>query len=309
LFSVTTKGAYSLLRNLDGGNDGTQPNGGIDIDAAGNLYGTAAYGGVHGGGTLWKYVPGTGMTTVHAFGAAGDGATPLQGAYRLANGVIIGSAAGGAVNTNGDVWRLFANGTYKSIHNFQSSPTDGHCPFSGVALASNGTIYGTVIGWGFGGIPNGAVWQIGANGKFQTIYTFKNGNDGEYPDQAPVVDASGTVYGTTHEQNGTAFAGAIWAIQSTGFKVLHDLTAATDGFEPNSPLLLDSDGNLYGTTDSGGPGGYGTVFQITPAGAFKVMHAFTGGKDGANPTGMLAHDYAGAIYGGTASGQVYKIVP
>ena len=309
LFSVTTKGAYTLLRNFDGGNDGSQPNTGIDLDSSGNVYGTAAFGGAHGGGTLWEYIVGSGMSTLHAFGAGSDGATPLQGPTHLASGIIFGSAAGGAINTDGNIWRWLPGGAYSSRHNFLSGP-DGHCPFSGVAHSSTGTVYGTVIGGGWGGLPNGAVWQITSKNVFSTIYVFKNGNDGGYPDQAPVLDKAGTtLYGTTHKQNGVEFPGAIWKITAGNFSVLYDLNGATDGFGPNSPLMLNVDGNLYGTTANGGPGGAGTVFQITPAGVFKVMHAFTGGADGGNPTGMLAHDGKGAIYGGTASGQVFKIVP
>jgi uncharacterized repeat protein (TIGR03803 family) len=73
--------------------------------------------------------------------------------------------------------------------------------------------------------------------------------------------------------------------------------------------MLNTDGNLYGTTMTGGADNFGTVFMITPAGGFSVIYSFTGGTDGAQPTGNLVHDSHGAIYGGTAYGTVFKIVP
>ena len=73
--------------------------------------------------------------------------------------------------------------------------------------------------------------------------------------------------------------------------------------------MLDKNGKLYGTTYEGGAGGVGTVFQITPAGKFAVVHSFTNGADGGNPTGNLVFGAQGALYGGTGSGQVFRLSP
>jgi uncharacterized repeat protein (TIGR03803 family) len=83
----------------------------------------------------------------------------------------------------------------------------------------------------------------------------------------------------------------------------------TDGGLIDGPLLLDVDGNFYGSATVGGAYGFGTVFQITPSGTLTVMHAFSGGYDGNYPTGPLVHDAAGNIYGGTVSGQIFEITP
>jgi uncharacterized repeat protein (TIGR03803 family) len=139
---------------------------------------------------------------------------------------------------------------------------------------------------------------------------FQNGADGEWPTQAPVVDGAGNVYGVSSTQNGTSYAGAIWKISATGhFSILHAMAGAADGYAPNSPLLLNADGLLYGTTGSGGVDGYGTVFSISKSGAFNVVHSFTAGADGAQPTGNLVQSSAGVIYGGTAYGAVFSITP
>jgi uncharacterized repeat protein (TIGR03803 family) len=83
----------------------------------------------------------------------------------------------------------------------------------------------------------------------------------------------------------------------------------TDGFAPNSPLLLNTDGKLYGTTSAGGPDNDGTVFSITKSGAFAVIHSFSNSGDGAQPTGNLVRTSTGVIYGGTAYGTVFQITP
>jgi uncharacterized repeat protein (TIGR03803 family) len=190
------------------------------------------------------------------------------------------------------------------------SGNDGHCPFSGVAVAADGTLYGTTVGVGYGGNPTGSVWKYSATGGLNTLYVFTDGNDGEWPDQAPVVDKQGNVYGTTHVQGGNNFDGAIWKIDATGtFSILHQMNGPTDGSVPNSPLLLGKHGELYGTTNTGGPGGYGTIFSITKTGTFSVIHAFANGSDGAQPTGNLVLGARDIVYGGTEYGTVFAVKP
>jgi uncharacterized repeat protein (TIGR03803 family) len=307
LFTLSTAGTYTLLYSFSGGADGNFPNGGLVINAASTVFGMTRSG-ADGYGTLWSFAGGA-LKTLHTFASGTDLAIPLQGPELNAGGTLFGSAASGTANNNGGIFRLKPNGTYTILYGFLSG-TDGHCPYSGIAVDKLTTLYGTTIGMGYGGNPTGSVWKLSKDGKLKTIYVLKNRADGEWPDQAPVLDESGNVYGTTHVRDGTDFAGAIWRIDRTGkFSVLYGLNAATDGFAPNSPLVLNTDGNLYGSTSSGGPGGYGTVFEITPSGTFTVLHSFTNGADGATPTGNLANDANGAIYGGTQSGQVFKIVP
>ena len=310
LFSMTTSGTYTLLHSFNGATDGSVPNAKLVRTHNGNLFGTAQGGGQYSGGTLWEYSAAAVMSTPHAFGASGDGSDPLQGPSLAPHADLVGTTSMGAANTNGIIFRYTRNDRYAALYNFQSD-ADGHCPFSGVAVAPNGTIYGTTVGRGYGGNPNGSVYKfIPHSKKLDTLYTFQNGNDGEWPDQAPTIGNKQIIYGTTHIQNGNNFAGAIWAISKSGtFSVLHDLNGTTDGYAPNSPLLLNTDGNLYGTTSSGGADNYGTVFSISRTGIFTLLYSFTNTGDGAQPTGNLVHDNAGAIYGGTASGTVFKIVP
>jgi len=304
LFKLTTAGVYTQLHDFVAATDGTYPAARLALGPDGSVWGVAQLGGAYSGGTLFSYGS-SGFQVKHAFGNGDDGVHPMQGPVADGTGAFVDTLAGGAYDTNGDVFKYETTGKYGSMHNFKSL-TDGHCPFSGPTVTPSGLIYGTTVGMGYGGNPNGSIWKY--DGKLHTVYSFTDGTDGEWPDQAPVGDAQGNVYGTTYIQHGKGFAGAIWKLTPSGvFSVLHSLDGATDGYQPNSPLILNKDGYLWGTTASGGAKNLGTVFRISTSGMFALMHSFTGGADGGNPTGSLVHDAAGAIYGGTVSGTVFKI--
>ncbi len=309
LFSITLAGHIAKLRTFVGSTDGSGLTARLVRQSNGDIVGIATSGGQYSSGTLWRYAANKKFSVLHAFGAPGDGSGPLQGPVGDQDGDLFGTTSGGAVATNGNAFKLSAGGTYAGLHDFLSGP-DGHCPFSGAARGAGAQLYGTTVGNGFGGNPNGSVWKISPQGTLTTLYAFTDGADGEWPRQAPVVDAQGNVFGTTSVQKGNTFAGALWTINvKSGFAVLHSFAPATDGSQPNSILISDGHGTLFGTTATGGPGGYGTVFSITEGGTFKVLHAFANGADGATPTGNLVRNAGGVIFGGTQSGQVFRITP
>ncbi len=309
LFSLSSSGTYTALHTFTAATDGSNPRAQLAMDRQGNLFGTASGGGAYGGGTLWEYTASGQFRTLHSFGAGSDGAVPMQGPTKGGHGTIYGATGEGAINGSGNLFSYANKPGYDVLYDFMSG-ADGHCPFSGVAVSAGGTLYGTTVGVGFGGNPNGSVFKYSASGGLQTLYVFADGADGEWPTQAPVIDARGEVFGTTSTQNGSSFAGAVWKIDSGGhFSVLRDLTGGTDGYGPNSPLVFDRNGILFGTTSSGGNANGGTVFSITKGGAFAVVHSFANGGDGEQPTGNLVQDSQGALYGGTGTGQVFKIVP
>ena len=223
---------------------------------------------------------------------------------------------------------------------------NGAFPFSNVAYA-NGTFYATTSD---GGLVNGSVHAphvFGSSGKFvgygvfftavkgkggyvQTyIYPFRNGPpDGATPNAGVTLDAHGNVFGTT-TFGGAAGKGAVFELtpNASGFSetLVYSFLGVKkqDGANPYSQLLIDSAGNIYGTTANGGigkscTGGCGTVFKLTPGTSGyteTILHAFTGPKDGHNPYAGLIADSGGAIYGtttfgGTANfGTVFKLTP
>ena len=90
--------------------------------------------------------------------------------------------------------------------------------------------------------------------------------------------------------------------QAQTFTVLHNFTGSPDGSLPYGSLIRDQAGNLYGTTETGGASGAGTVFKVSKSGTLTVLYSFTGGSDGANPFAELLRDAAGNFYGTTANG-------
>lgn len=145
------------------------------------------------------------------------------------------------------------------------------------------------------------------------IYSFTGGGDGEYLDTELVRDSSGNLYGTS-VQGGLFAAGTVFQVTPAGaHTVLYSFTGGSDGGEPYKGVTLDAEGNLYGTTVTGGggscDGGCGVVFELTNSGGMwtqKVIHAFTG-SDGSGPGSPVSFDRHGNIYGTTPTGGVYNM--
>jgi uncharacterized repeat protein (TIGR03803 family) len=110
-------------------------------------------------------------------------------------------------------------------------------------------------------------------------------------------------------------AAALPTAQAQTFSVVHNFTGGSDGGGPLNGLILDSAGNFYGTTNAGGASNFGVVFKMDSAGVETVLHAFTGGSDGANPNGGLVRDKTGNLYGATTAGgasgagTVFRVTP
>src|ERR1035438_6945565 len=127
---------------------------------------------------------------------------------------------------------------------------------------------------------------------FQVLHNFAGPTgDGDRPYGGPIEDAAGNLYGTT-TSGGTSGGsyGVIWKIDTTGTEsVLYNFTNGTDGVYPYGSLVVDSSGNLYGTTFEGGSGGYGTVFKLDTTNTLTTLHAFSY-SDGAYPVGGVFLD-------------------
>jgi len=136
---------------------------------------------------------------------------------------------------------------------------------------------------------------------FTTLYNFTGSSDGGYPYGNVVSDPSGGLYGTTY-YGGTAGLGVVFKLDTAGTEtVLHSFKGGTtDGEYPFAGLVRDKAGNLYGTTESDGPSGYGVVFKVDSGGTESVLYGFAGGTtDGCVPLGGLIRDKSGNLYGTT----------
>jgi uncharacterized repeat protein (TIGR03803 family) len=141
---------------------------------------------------------------------------------------------------------------------------------------------------------------------FTVLYNFTGGSDGGEPFAGVIQDSSGNLYGTTFEGGyncATGGCGAVYKLDTAGTEtVLYAFTGGKDGDTPVTPLLRDGKGNLYGTTQGGGPDGWGTVFKIDTAGKETILHTFTGGQDGGYPDQGLSMGKSGVVFGTTFYG-------
>jgi uncharacterized repeat protein (TIGR03803 family) len=303
--------------------DGSLLLGGLNFDAVGNLYGTTSDGGAYGYGTVFELTPKAGggwaEKLLHNFNNNDkDGYEPWAGVILDSAGDLYGTTTFGGAYGVGIVFELTpkAGGrwTEKILRSFNRE--DGYYPYAGVILDSGGDLYGTT-NWG-GAYGVGIVFELTpkARGRWteKILHSF-NGTDGYEPYSNLILDAAGNVYGTTVSggaQNvGVVFeltpkAGGRWTE-----RLLHSFKFdGTDGNTPYAGLILDSAGNLFGTTFNGGAYVGGTVFELTPKaeGSWteKILHNFNG-TDGQNAYAGLIIDSAGNLYGTTFAGGIYDV--
>lgn len=268
-------------------------------DSAGNLYGTAG-GGANNAGVVYKVNPSGRETMLHTFTGGSDGGSPFAGVIRDSAGNLYGTAWGGGAANHGVIYKLDASGNFTVLHNFTGGP-DGGRPYASLIQDSAGNLYGTTFA---GGADNqGVVFKVNTSGHLTVLHSFTGGPagaDGAYPFAGLSGDAAGNLYGTT-EYGGTAGQGTVFKVDTTGNEtVLYNFTAGADGGQPKARVILDTQGNLYGTTLIGGAPSHtwaGVVFKLDPAGNETVLHSFGGANDGRTPVAGLTLDSAGNLYG------------
>jgi uncharacterized repeat protein (TIGR03803 family) len=201
--------------------------------------------------------------------------------------------------------------TFGVVKNFNGSAL-GANPENGLTAGLNGMLYGTGSS---GGASNlGVVFRLSGKSNVTVLHSFAGGSsDGATPNGALIQDAGGALYGTT-TAGGASGQGTVFRLNGKTETVLYSFAGGTaDGAVPQAGLAMDKSGNLYGTTNQGGPTGNGTVFElIAPPGKNgewkeKVLHKFGANKttDGAAPIGGVTLDAAGNLYGTTSSGGSY----
>ncbi len=255
------------------------------------------------------------VNTIHTFtGGASDGGNPYAGLFEFDDiaGTLYGTTSSGTA-VSGSFGAAFdlSGTTTTTLHTFTDG-TDGGNSRAALTAGTDGNLYGTTESGGANG--DGTVFQLTVTGTLNTIHAFTSGTDGGNPYAALVEGADGNLYGTTSA--GGAGFGTIFRISTSGsFQTLYTFTGGSDGGAPYAPLIAGTDGNFYGTTSGGGAGGKGTIFEITPGGAFSSLYSFTGADDGATPYAALVQAGNGNFYGTTESGgangegTVFEFVP
>jgi uncharacterized repeat protein (TIGR03803 family) len=316
VFKVS-KHVRTLLHSFRGQPDGATPLAGVVRDGAGNLYGTTQSYGSSNCGTVFKLDRTGKLTVLHAFTDSPDGCVP-NGLIRDQNGNLYGTTVFGGPANVGTVFKVDVAGKESVLYGFTGGVLggkDGASPVAGVIRDAAGNLYGTTVG---GGPDNfGTVYKVDAAGNETVLHAFTGADiDGETPYGALARDSAGNLYGTT-QIGGTANGGTIFKVDPAGNEsVLFSFTQQAQGAYPQSSLVLDAAGNLYGNTVLSGTYDEGVVFKFDPATSTEtVLHNFGSGHDGRVPIGALTLDSAGHIYGATQlggranAGTVFVIVP
>jgi uncharacterized repeat protein (TIGR03803 family) len=329
VFQLTPSGgawSETVLYNFTGGPDGDQPIGGLAIDEAGNLYGTAADGGdpFCTCGTVFALSPsnsGWTFTVLHAFTGGTDGGVPGS-SLRYGGGYLSGTTVNGGPSNQGTVFRLQTSGG--SYFNAAFALNNGNHPWGGMNFGS----YGTTYNGGKYGLGNVYEWTYGHHLVVKHVFN-STGAAGRHPlgELLLTFNAStpSTMYGTTYD-GGVGGRGAVYKLTESLYhydvwstSVVHSFSGP-DGAYPGAGVVMDAAGNLYGTTVFGGPEFSGTVFKLTPGAKNKwtltLLYTFTGGADGGQIYSGVVFDSAGNLYGTAAGGGpagvggvVYEVTP
>ena len=333
VFEVSPNGnggwTETVLYSFTGGVDGANPYyADVIFDKAGNLYGTTVGGGANNLGVVFELSPngngGWSETVLHSFAGGIDGTNPYSGLVLDPFGNLYGTTFGGGAYGVGTVYQVKhgtgGQWTEKVIHTFDIKTGDS--PVGGLVFDSKGDLFGTTEGGG--AYKAGVVFVLQYAGKNtwtpRVLHNFTGGADGAGPYAGRLIfDKAGNLYGTT-VSGGTNYWGVVFKLfqTSSGWKeqVLYRFNGAVES-NPVSGLMMDGNGNLYGTCSNGNmTTTVGSVYKLTPSGGGKYtesdLYLFSG-KDGQFPESALVRDKAGHLYGttwmgGTAGGgEVFEL--
>jgi uncharacterized repeat protein (TIGR03803 family) len=333
VFEVTPQGTESVLYSFclkSGCSDGSLPlYGSLVMDSQGNLYGTTIEGGSYKRGTVFKVTPSGAEIVLHSFPFIGltselhprpkDGESPYGGLVLDAQGNLYGATSNGGAYDQGMIFKVAQTGEETVLYAFAGG-SDGAAPWGSLVFDGKGNLYGTTTAGGEYG--QGTVFELTSTGKETVLHSFAGPPDGALPIGNLIFDAQGNLYGTTeigspYECTGYG-CGTVFKLAPNGTEtILHNFTGGADGAFPSGGLIVDADGNYYGTAGRGGGYDHGTVFEITSAGTLTVLYTFTGGTDGGNPYATLIFDSQNNLYGTTGfygspryhAGTVFKLSP
>jgi uncharacterized repeat protein (TIGR03803 family) len=313
---------YNLLDFFECCDGGGLP-AGLVLDEKGNVYGTTATWGVYNYGNVFELSPNSGgqqWTQVNLYDFQyNDGGAIAYGGVVLSKGQLFGTTTQAGTGGLGTVFSLSpgAKGSWTEtvIHNFTGN--DAANPHAQLTVDGKGNLYGTSVNGGAFG--SGTIFQLkpGSDGQWneRLLHSF-SGRDGETPYGSVSLDHAGNVYGTSNVGGAYGYGTVFELIRETAgkfkMKTIYNFAGGSDGGNPYAGVTVDSNGNLYGTTLTGGDATCkcGTVFKLVPGSSGwtqSVLHAFVAdGLDGYSPYGGVLLDVAGNIYGTTYYGGQYS---
>lgn len=265
VFMVTPGGLLTTLLSFTN-SDGAFPAASLTLGKDGNFYGTTENGGNtnlnlnSGYGGIFRVTPSGVLTNLVNFNDT-DGQDPNS--LTLYNdGSLFGTAAGGG-NGSGTVFKASTNGTFAWTISLNGN--NGISPSAALTVGADGNLFGTTKNGGDDSF--GTIFKITTNGILTTLFSFSFDTNGAYPSAALLLGNDGNFYGTSTEGgnlnlNGGYGYGTVFKITTNGVLTTLASFAGTNGSDPQAALTLDGNGNIYGTTASGGTNGNGTIFRL-----------------------------------------------
>jgi uncharacterized repeat protein (TIGR03803 family) len=280
------------------------------------------------------------FNVIHAFTGGADGGKPMAGLTMDRAGSLYGTTIQDGSGNCGTVFKLTHVGSgwiYHTLYAFNGQP-DACNPGARLVIGPDGNLYGTsrVGGTGTCSVQGfspgcGTVFKlspppticgsISCPWREKVLYSFQGGSDGSSPLSALVFDQQGNLYGTTSAGGNSGCRGSgcgtVFELSpgQDGWaeSILYTFQGSTDGAEPASGVIFDHDGNLYGTAEFGGGGGWGVVYELVPSGdrwIQSVLYTFTEGVT-EGPVGGLIFDTIGNLYGTAAwaCGSAFELSP
>jgi len=333
IYKLSPSRDYSVLYTFtDNGNEGYYLTSGLTLDSAGNLYGTALYGGASNAGVVYKLDTSNHLTVLHSFSGGFDGALPsLAGVILDSAGNLYGATTSGGTYNAGIVYKIDKSGTETVLYSFTGG-SDGGAP-NNLVRDPAGNLYGSTQKGGNlscnGGQGCGVIFKLSravASGEV-VLYRFEGGENGGIANSV-TLGQDGNFYGTTFaggDLNGCQGqgCGTVYKLDATTrhMTVLHRFNGTSDGAYITQGVFRDSAGNLYGTAYEGGNApacnsfGCGTFYKVDTGNNFSVLFTFPGGADGIGPFAVPISDGSGNLYattnaGGTTNGGiVFRIKP
>lgn len=259
------------------------------------------------------------VTTIHNFVGADNALSPFGPIAQGRDGNFYGIAL---APSSGVVYKMTPGGTLTVVHQLLNDQSEGiNC--NGLIAGNDGNFYGTCEHGGNNSNSTGTFFKVTPTGTFTVLHdfdgTFSDTVDGCYPLGVPVQASDGNFYGTTFEC-GAHDTSLIYKITPAGvFSAIYAFASGSgDGYQPQGALIQGSDGNLWGTTSSGGANNAGAIFKSSLAGAESVVYSFAAcgtGTTGCDPLAGLVQGTDGNFYGtaeqggANNTGVVFKVTP
>lgn len=310
---------YTVLHNFGGPGDGIGPIAPMVFDVQGNLYGTTLSGGTGSYGTVFMLAPNGGTwneSVLYSFSNSNQGGFGQMAVDVRGN--LYGELGPEGTGNDGSVYELSPNGggswTLQTLYVFTGYP-DGAGPTGGVLLGNANEIFGVANGGGQRNV--GMVFDLDRLSATHwtefRLYSFLGSAQGQYPGGPLNLDTAGNLYGVSG--GGTGNSGMIFKLspnhRSFGWTESQLYSFQYPHGTPNTGLVIDADGNIYGTGHEDGKYAVGSVYELSPnqdgTWTYTDLYDFTGTNgDGAFANGGLVMDAAGNLYGTTRQGGSYQ---